>query len=123
MNGGAGKGLVALEHDHSGGDACVVGDRDQGAAHAQSVGVGTSRAQEGDYRTTARVGAYFDVVPPDVGVAAEGFGGGFFGSEAAGQGRCAIGALTQIGAFIFGQDALPNAVAEAREGGALALDR
>ena len=113
---------VAFEHDDGGGDACVVGNRDKAAADAQALGVGVGGAQKRELRRAAGVGADLDVVPPDVGLTAEGFGGGFLGREAAGEGQRAIWTMTQVRALVLGQDALPQAITETRKRSALTRD-
>src|SRR5947207_13090857 len=84
--------------------------------------MGDSGAVEYELWGAARARTNFDVVPPDVGLAAERFCCGFFGGEATGQGFCAIGAAAQLSALVLGQDALPQAIAKARKRALLERD-
>jgi len=61
-------------------------------------------------------------VPPDVGLSAQRFGGGFFGGEATRQGQGTVGTTAQVFSFVLGQDALPQAITETRKRSALTRD-
>src|SRR6185503_3933990 len=100
----------AFEHDDRRRDTRVVRDRNQSRDHPEARGMWRGVSDEGEHGSP-RASSDFDVVPEDVGRAAEGFRRRFLRRETTAERRRAVGAPTQIAAYAGSQDPLPEAIA------------
>src|SRR5438128_2431605 len=103
--------LLAVEHHDGGSHAGIVRDRDPNAADTEAGGMVRGHTPECHLWAAPRVGAYLDIVPPDVRLTAKRLRCRFFGGKATGQSHRPLWAARQIRLFILGQNALPEAIA------------
>lgn len=114
---------TAFQNDDRGGHARVVGDGDVRAHDTEFCRENGGAVVEAHDRRASRRTVNLELMPSRSGPSRESFHRGFFRRPPTGEGGGAIATVFEAGAFVFGENAVPQAVAVAIEGGLHALNR